>query len=70
MERPMSKNNEKWLILGGIAVAGIVVVTIETLRRRNADPLTRADKLIARCNDELSEIEESVAGLRTLVQAA
>jgi len=66
----MSKNNEKWLILGGIAFAGAAVLTIEMIRRRKTDPLAQANKLIARCNDQLGEIEESVAGLRTIVQAA
>jgi hypothetical protein len=66
----MSRNNEKWLILGGIAFAGAAVLTIEMIRRRKTDPLAQANKLIARCNDQLSQIEQSVAGLRTMVQAA
>jgi hypothetical protein len=65
----MSKNNEKWLILGGLVFAGVVVVTIEMIRRRNVDPLAQANRLIERCNDKISEIEDSVAGLRSLVQA-
>jgi len=65
----MSKNNEKWLILGGLAVAGALVVAVEMMRRRNVDPLAQANRLIDRCNDKISEIEDSVAGLRSLVQA-
>jgi len=66
----MSKNSEKWLILGGVAFAGALVVSIEIMRRRKADPLDQANKLIARCNDKLSEIEQSVAGLCSIAQAA
>jgi len=66
----MRKNSEKWLILGGLAFAGAAVLTIEIIRCRKTDPLSQANKLIARCNDQLSEIEQSVAGLRTMVQAA
>ena len=67
----MSNNREKWMILGGLAFAGAVVVTIELMRRRKAeDPLTQANRLIARCNDKITEIEESVTGLQSMVQAA
>jgi len=66
----MSKNNEKWLILGGLAFAAALVVTVELLRRKRSDPLAQANRLIERCNDRLSEIEDTVASLRSLVQAA
>jgi hypothetical protein len=66
----MSKNNEKWLILGGVAFAAAVVVTIELLRRRRSDPLTQANRLIERCNDRLNEVEDTVASLRSLAQTA
>jgi hypothetical protein len=67
----MANNREKWMILGGLAFAGALVVTIELMRRRKTeDPLIQANRLIARCNDKISEIEESVAGLQDMVQAA
>jgi hypothetical protein len=67
----MANNREKWMILGGLAFAGVLVVTIELMRRRKTeDPLIQANRLIARCNDKISEIEESVAGLQDMVQAA
>lgn len=67
---PMAKSSEKWLILGGLALAGALVVAIEVARRRKVDPLAQANKLIERCNRKVTEIEESVAGLQSAVQAA
>ena len=66
----MSDNNQKWMILGGVALAGTVVVVLEMIRRRRMAPLAQANKLIARCNDKIGEIEQSVASIRTMVQAA
>ncbi|UCH34421.1 MAG: hypothetical protein JSV65_18145 [Armatimonadota bacterium] len=66
----MSKNGEKWLILGGLAFAASLVVAIEVIRRKRTDPLAQANRLIARCNDKISEIEESVSGLQSIIQAA
>jgi hypothetical protein len=66
----MSSNREKWMILGGLAFAGAVVLTVELMRHRKAeDPLIQANRLIARCNDKITEIEQSVAGLQSAVHA-
>ncbi|HUT75165.1 MAG TPA: hypothetical protein VM221_10090 [Armatimonadota bacterium] len=66
----MCKHGETWMILGGVALAGGLVVALTFLQQRKADPLAQANRLISRCNHKISEIEESVAGLQTLVQAA
>jgi len=64
------KNSEKWMILGGVALVGGLVVTLGVLQRRKTDPFAQANRLISRCNEKISEIEESVAGLQSIVQAA
>ncbi len=66
----MCKGSNKWLILGGVALAGGLIVFLGALQRRRADPFAEAGRLISRCNEKISEIEESVAGLHSVVQAA
>jgi hypothetical protein len=56
----------KLLAIGGLALAAGALVTVVLLRGwRGADPLCRADKLIARCDSRIEEIEHSVPGLRS-----
>jgi len=66
----MSKSNEMWMIVGGLALAGVLIVGIEMLRRRRTDPLAQANRLITRCNEKISELEQSVAGIQSMVRAA
>jgi hypothetical protein len=66
----MCKHGETWMILGGVALAGGLVVALTFLQQRKTYPLAQANRLISRCNQKIGEIEESVAGLQTLVQAA
>ena len=66
----MSNHSEKWLILGGVVLAGGLIVAVGLMQRRRMDPLAQASKLISRCNEKISEIEESVAGLQSIAQAA
>lgn len=66
----MFKRSDTWLILGGVALAGVLVVAFGRFQRRETDPLAQAHKLISRCNEKIAEIEESVAGLQGVVQAA
>lgn len=69
-ETGMHNSDEKWMILGGVALVGALIVVAGVLQRRKTDPLAQASKLIAHCNEKMSEIEQSLAGLRSVVQAA
>jgi len=56
----------KLLAIGGLALAAGALVTVALLRRcQGADPLSRADKIIARCDSRMDEIEHSVPGPRS-----
>ena len=66
----MCTNNEKWWIIGGVALAGGLIVAVSLVQRKRLDPFAQASKLISRCNDKIDEIEHSVAGLQTAVRAA
>ena len=65
----MCKGSEKWFILGGAALVGGVILVLGALRRRRLDPLAEAGRLISRCNEKISEIEESVAGLHSVIES-
>ena len=55
----------KIVAISGLAFAGGLALGLALLRRaQNADPLTRADRLIERCDTRMAEIEESLPRAR------
>lgn len=59
-----------WLL--GLAVLAGVLLAAGLLYQRShgADPVTRANDLIARCSHKIAEIENSLEHLQTTVQPA
>jgi hypothetical protein len=55
----------KILAIGGLAFAGGLVVALTLMRRcQGADPLSRVDKLIERCESRIADIEDSLPSAR------
>lgn len=48
--------------LAAVTVAGAVIALAAALARRGSkhDPLERADRLLARCHEQISRIEDSI----------
>jgi len=59
-----------WLL--GLAIVGGLLLTAGVLYQRGqaADPVDRANDLIARCNHKISEIENSLEHLQATIQPA
>ena len=64
-------NCKAYWLLGLAAVGGLVLVAgLLCQRRQCADPVGRANDLIARCNSQITQIESSLEHLRATVQPA
>jgi hypothetical protein len=65
------RNSKAYWLLGLAAAAGLVLAASLLYQRgQAADPIGRANDLIARCSHKIAEIEDSLEHLQATVQPA